>query len=118
MAEEITEQTDEEIIAIAEPIVQNMLESSYALDYERFTRDISEHYKKAVPENKFHEETTKLIGSDGQCVARKLLGVLRKGEAALVVWSAKYDKTEDDTLIQLMITREGERYLVIWGLWS
>ena len=42
MAEEITDMTDEEIIAVAEPILQNMLDTSYALDYERFTRDISE----------------------------------------------------------------------------
>ena len=118
MAEEITEKTDAEITAVAEPILQNMLDASYALDHERFIRDFSEHYKTAVPEDKFREKTTKLIESDGQCVSRKLLGVLRKGETALVVWSAKYDKTEDDTLIQLMITREGERYSVTWGLWN
>ena len=118
MAKEITEMTDEEITAVAEPILQNMLDTSYALDFERFIRDFSETYKKAVPEDKFREKTIELIESDGQCVARKLLGVLRKGKAALVVWSAKYDKTEDDTLIQLMITKEGERYVVTWGLWS
>lgn len=118
MAKEIADMTDKEIIAVAEPILQNMLDTSYALDYERFIRDISETYKKAVPEDKWREKTSKFIESDGQCVARKLLGVLRKGEAALVVWSAKYDRTEDDTLIQLKIAREGERYSVIWGLWS
>lgn len=114
MPDNIVDHSDEEIIALAEPILENMLDGMAALNYAKFSGDFSHGMKTIVPEDLFLEETIGINQVRGKCVARKTLGVLRKNKTALIVWSAQYDKSDDDMLIQLKLTYERDA-LVITG---
>ena len=112
MTTTIVEKTDEEIIKLAEPLLQNLLDGANALDYEKFTHDFSHGMKTVMPHDLFMEQTIGLQHVRGKCVSRRALGVLRKNKTALILWSAQYEKTDDDMLIQLKLVFENDRLVI------
>lgn len=112
MAKPIVENTDEEIIALAEPLLQNLLDGASALNYEKFTHDFSHSMRTVMPHELFMEQTIGLQHVRGKCISRKPLGVLRKNKTALVIWSSQYEKTEDDMLIQLKLVFEKDKLVI------
>lgn len=114
MTQNIVELSDTEITELADPLLQNLLDGSNELNYEKFSRDFSHGMKTVMPHEMFMEQSVGIRQVRGECIARKALGVLRKNKTALVVWSAQYEKTSDDMLIQLKLSYENDR-LVISG---
>ena len=112
MTTTIVEKTDEEIITLIEPLLQNLLDGANALDYEKFTRDFSHGMKTVMPHDLFMEQTIGLQHVRGKCVSRNPLGVLRKNKTALIIWSARYEKTDDDMLIQLKLVYENDKLVI------
>ena len=112
MTKTIVENTDEQIIVLAEPLLQNLLDGANELNYEKFTHDFSHGMKTVMPHDFFMEQTIGLQHVRGKCVSRKPLGVLRKNKTALVVWSAQYEKTDDDMLIQLKLVFENDKLVI------
>lgn len=112
MADNIVDNSDEEIIALAEPLLQNMLDGASELNYDKFSRDFSHGMKSVIPEDLFLEQTIGFNQVRGQCVSRKILGVLRKNRTVFILWSARYDKNNDDMLIQLKLAYEHDRLAI------
>ena len=112
MTKPIVGKTDEEIITLSEPLLQNLLDGANALDYEKFTRDFSHGMKTVMPHDLFMEQTIGLQHVRGKCVSRNPLGVLRKNKTALIIWSARYEKTDDDMLIQLKLVYENDKLVI------
>lgn len=112
MTQSIVEKTDEQIIALAEPLLQNLLDGANALNYNKFTHDFSHSMKTVMPHDLFMEQTIGLQHVRGKCASRKPLGVLRKNKTALVIWSAQYEKTDDDMLIQLKLVFEKDKLTI------
>lgn len=104
MPDNIVDHSDEEIIALAEPLLQNMLDGGNALNYAKFSKDFSHGMRSTIPEDLFAEQSIAVKQVRGQCMSRRPLGVLRKNKTALILWSAHFDKSNDDMLIQLKIT--------------
>lgn len=116
MTNNIVEQSDDEIIALAEPLLQNLLDGSFELNYEKFSRDFSHGMMTVMPHEMFMEQSVGIRQVRGKCISRKALGVLRKNKTALLVWSAQYEKTSDDMLIQLKLSYENERLAISGAL--
>ncbi|WP_455222248.1 hypothetical protein [Kaarinaea lacus] len=112
MTENIVDRSDKKIIKLAEPMLQNLLDGSNELNYEKFSRDFSHGMKTVMPHEMFMEQSVGIRQVRGKCVSRKALGVLRKNKTALVVWSAQYEKTSDDMLIQLKLSYEDEHLVI------
>lgn len=112
MEKPIVEKTDKQIIALAEPLLQNLLDGANAMNYEKFTHDFSHSMRTVMPHELFMEQTIGLQHVRGKCVSRKPLGVLRKNKTALVIWSSQYEKTDDDMLIQLKLVYEKDKLAI------
>lgn len=44
----LAEQSDREILAVADPIMDNLMEGSTAIDHEKHTRDFTDRMKRIV----------------------------------------------------------------------
>ncbi|WP_455208902.1 hypothetical protein [Kaarinaea lacus] len=112
MTNNIADQSDEQIVTLAEPLLQNLLDGANDLNYDKFSRDFSHGMKTVMPHDMFMEKTVGIQHVRGKCISRKALGVLRKNRTALVIWSAQYDKTDDDMLIQLKVVIEDNKLVI------
>ena len=107
---------DEEVRAIAQPILDDVLSGFAENDYTIFSRDFDQSMKQGLSEEKFIKTDRQLENSIGNCVNRKYLGFLSQTNATETLWKARFDKSDADVLIRLIISKKQNRYLVT-GLW-
>jgi hypothetical protein len=108
--------TNEEVRAIAEPILDNILEGFKTDDYVKYSRDLDDTLKETIPENKFLETDRQIESFIGNYQSREYLGFLTKGQMTVVLWKGRFDRSVDDVLIKLVVSKRKDRYLVT-GLW-
>ena len=108
--------TNEEVRAIAEPILDNILEGFKTDDYVKYSRDLDDTLKETISENKFLETDRQIESSIGNYQSREYLGFLTKGQMTMVLWKGRFDRSVDDVLIKLVVSKRKDRYLVT-GLW-
>ena len=116
LSAEVIGTTDLEVQAIAEPILNNILEGLKLNDYAKYSEDFDEILKESISEKKFIETGRQIEDSIGNCGLREYLGFFTKGKMTVILWKARFDKSEDDVLIKLVVSKREDKYLVT-GLW-
>ncbi len=109
-------ETNESVSNIAEPLLDNILEAFAENDYEKYSKDFDATLKESISEKKFFEVDEHFEGALGNYLSREYLGHLVKGKMSVVLWKARYDRSEDDVLIKLVVSKREDKYLVT-GLW-
>ncbi|MBN3038076.1 MAG: DUF3887 domain-containing protein [Candidatus Omnitrophica bacterium] len=107
---------DEEVRAVAEPILDTILEGFKNNDYVKYSTHLDQTLKEAVSEAKFAQTDSQIESSIGEYVSREYFGFLDQGQMTVVLWKGDFDNTEDDILIKLVISKRDGEYLVT-GLW-
>ena len=108
--------SDEQVRAIAEPILDNILEAFRTGDYQQYSRDLDDMVKETVTEAKFPSVRQQVLQQLGNYRSREYLGSLTKGKMTMVLWKGDFDGTTDDVLIKVVLSKRGSRHLVT-GLW-
>lgn len=113
---EVIGTSDKEVRAIAGPILDNILVGFKTNDYATYSKDFGDFLKESISEKKFIETNRKIQDSIGNYQSREYLGFLQKGQMTLILWKGKFDKSADDILIKLVVSKRNGKYLVT-GLW-
>ena len=108
--------TDEQLRAIADPLLDTILEGLATDNYPQYSKNFDSTLRKAIPHTQFLNTNRRIEASIGNYVSREYLGSLVKGTMTVVLWKARFDKSKDDILIKLVISPGGEHY-VVTGLW-
>ena len=108
--------TNEEVEEIASPLLDNILEGLATDDYKKYVRDFDATLKEIVSEQRFHEIDEQIQNWVGDYLYREYLGFLKRGEMCVIFWKGIFDKSKDEILIKLSVSKRGDRYLVT-GLW-
>ena len=108
--------TTQEIKTIADPLIDNILDGFKFDKYIQYSRDFDPALKVIGSRTKFFKVSRHIKTSLGNYLYREYMGSLLKGEMIVVLWKGKFDKTENDVLIKLVIKKQGRRY-VVTGLW-
>lgn len=103
---------DQKTRKAAEAILDNILEGFRLDDYLKYARDFEDSLTAEGARNKFFEVNRYLQKTLGNYKSRKYLGVLNKKDAIIILWKAVYDKSKDDILIKLMLSKKNKRYVV------
>lgn len=113
---EVIGKTDEEVRIIAESILDGILEGFKEDDYVKYSKDFDGMLKDSISEKKFLETDCQIQSSIGNYLSKEYLGFLTKGQMTLVLWKGRFDKSEDDVLIKLVVSKRNDKFLVT-GLW-
>ena len=108
--------SDEQVRAIAEPILDNILKAFRTGDYQQYSRDLDDMVKETVTEAKFPSVRQQVLQQLGNYRSREYLGSLTKGKMTMVLWKGDFDGTTDDVLLKVVLSKLGHRHLVT-GLW-
>lgn len=100
----ITDKSDVEIIEIAQPMINLVVEASNQKDWASFSKYQTEEEKRD-PENRKNVQTLweghNLFTS--LSLDREILGVLRNGDVAQIIWKQKSTKVPGDYLARYFI---------------
>ena len=107
---------DQEIKAAADPILDNLLAGMNEGNYQKYARDFDDTLKDAIPEKKFEQTRTQILGKLGKYQSRAFLGALQQNNMSVVLWKGKFEKSDSDILIKLVVSKRQDK-IVVTGLW-
>jgi len=88
--------TDAEIMAIAEPIMDNLMQASTEIDHERHVRDFSDRLKNIVTKENLQQQCKEYQADLGFFSKRELVGIYRRSTDVRVFWRQWYTKCGDE----------------------
>ena len=104
--------TDDEILAVAAPIMDNLMDASTAVDYERHVRDFTERARSALPEDRLREICATYQRTKGFFAKRELVAIFRRPSSVAVVWRQWFTRDPGEHVAELVLVESGGRYLV------
>ncbi|HFQ5016174.1 TPA: hypothetical protein ACGUP9_002178 [Vibrio vulnificus] len=106
------EMSEQEILDIANPIMDNLMEASTNIDHERHVRDFNKRMLKIVTRDYLNEVCVKYQAEKGFFADRELVAVFRRPDTAAIVWKQYYTKAPGEHVAELVIVYEDGRFLV------
>ena len=92
------EMSEDEILNIANPIMDNLMQASTDIDHERHVRDFSERLKKIVTKENLEQQCNLYQKELGCFSDRELMGVVRKDTDVRIFWKQWYTKSKNEYL--------------------
>ena len=103
--------SEKEILYIANPIMNNLMDASTDIDHERHNRDFTDRMKKIVT-----RDYLKKVCKDCQAVRgffgeREPVAVFRRPDSAAIVWKQSFTKVKGEFVAEMVLVHQNERFL-------
>jgi len=105
--------TDEEIMKIADPVMDNLMQASTDIDHERHVRDFSQSLKEIVTEGNLKQQCTEYQREFGYFTNRELVGIFRKETDVRVFWRQWYTKSKNEFVAFIHLVEEHDKIEVV-----
>jgi len=92
------EMSEDEILNITNPIMDNLMQASTDINHERHVRDFSERLKKIVTKENLAQQCYEYQNELGCFSERELMGIVRKDTDVRVFWKQWYTKSSNEFL--------------------
>ena len=92
------EMTDKEILGIANPIMDNLMEASTKINHEMHVRDFSDRLKGIVTKENLQEQCKEYQKELGYFSTRELVGIFKKEKDVRVFWKQWFTKSKNEFL--------------------
>ena len=109
---DLAQKTDAEILAVAAPIMDNLMEASTAIDYDRHTRDFTDRAKSTLSKESLHSICEHYQRTKGYFAKREFVAVFRRPESVAVVWRQWFTKQPGEFVAEIVLVQHHGRYLV------
>lgn len=104
--------SDDEILSVANPIMDNLMDASTVIDYERHIRDFTPRLKSVLSKELLESICKEYQSNKGFFAEREFVAVFRRPESVAVVWRQRFTKQAGEFVAEMVLVEEGDRYLV------
>ena len=101
-----------EILVIANPIMDNLMEASTAIDHARHVNDFTDHLKSIVTRENLEAQCKKYQAELGYFAERQVAAVFRKETDAVVFWKQRYTNSTGEHIAFLRLISDRGTILV------
>ena len=109
---DLINKSDEEILKIANPIMDNLMDASTSNDFERHVRDFSDRIKEKYTQEEFQKQCEEYRSKWGIFTDREFVGSTKTQNIVNVYWKQKFSETEDEFLAVLTLSQKNGQYIV------
>ena len=109
---ELAQKSDEAILAVANPIMDNLMEGSTEINHAKHTRDFTDRMKAIVTSEYLTRVCQWYQAEWGYFARREFVAVFRRPSSVAVVWRQWCTKQEGEFVAELVLVEQGSRYLV------
>lgn len=106
------EMSDQEIIDIANPIMDNLMEASTEINYERHVADFTDRIKSICTEEYLQKVCQKYQSEKGLFTNREFVAVFKRPESAAVIWKQFYSKAKGEYVAEMVLVHRENKFLV------
>ena len=104
--------SDAEIFALANPIMDNLMEASTAIDHERHIRDFSDRMKNIVTKGYFQKVCENYQRERGYFAVREPVAAFKRPGAVAIVWKQQFTKAPGEFVAEMLLVERDGKYLV------
>lgn len=109
---ELAKRSDEEILAVANPIMDNLMEGSTEINHEKHTRDFTDRLKSIVTKDHLEMVCKRYQSEWGYFSKREFVAVFRRPSSIAIVWKQWCTKQEGEFVAEMALVEKDSRYLV------
>lgn len=104
--------SDQEIVNIANPIMDNLMLASTEIDHAKHIRDFSDRMKAIVTKERLQEMCENYQAKNGFFADREVVAVFKRPDSAAIVWKQFYTKAHGEYVAEMLLVHEDGRFLV------
>jgi hypothetical protein len=104
--------SDDDILRVANPIMDNLMDASTVIDHERHIRDFSDRMKAIVTKEYLHKVCEKYQREKGYFSRREPVAVFRRPGAVAIVWKQWFTKAPGEFVAEMVLIEQDGRFLV------
>jgi hypothetical protein len=108
----LSQKTDAEILAIANPLMDNLMDASTHIDYERHIRDFSDRLKAQLPRARLESICREYQATKGFFASREFVKLFRRPDSIAIVWKQSFTKQVGEFVAEMVMVQQGDKYLV------
>lgn len=97
------EMSESEILEIANPIMDNLMQASTDIDHERHVKDFTDQLKAIVTKENLEAQCKEYQSKLGYFAEREFAAVFRKETDAVIFWKQKYTKSNGEHIAFLRL---------------
>lgn len=105
--------TEEEILNIVNPIMDNLMQASTDIDHEKHIKDFSKKMKEIVTKENLQKQCKEYQEKLGYFSNRELIGIVRKETDVRVFWKQWYTKSKNEFLAFIHLVEINGKYEVV-----
>lgn len=109
---DLAQKSDAEILAVATPIMDNLMDASTAIDYERHTRDFTDRAKSVLSKDSLQAICEHYQSTKGFFAKREFVAAFRRPDSVAVVWRQGFTKQPGEFVAELVLVQQDGKYLV------
>lgn len=112
----LADKTGAEILNVADPIMDNLMEGSTEINHEKHTRNFTDRMKGIVTKEYFETVCRKYQAERGYFSRREFVSVFRRPQPVAIVWKQWFTKQPGEYVAELVLVENGFTYLGIWSI--
>lgn len=109
---DLSQKSDSEILSIANPIMDNLMDASTAIDYERHIRDFTDRLKSVLSKERLECICQDYQSRKGFFAKREFVAVFRRPESVAIVWRQGFTKQQGEFVTEMVLVHQNGKYLV------
>lgn len=109
---DLATKSDADILLVANPIMDNLMEASTAIDYDRHVRDFTDRLKQGLSRQQLVRICQDYQSSKGYFAEREFVAVFRRPDSVALVWKQRFSRQPGDFVAEMVLVQQDGRYLV------
>ena len=103
---------EQQILAIAVPIMDNLMDASTHRDHARHVRDFTERLKSIVTPDYFECVCRQYQAEKGFFATRTPVAVFRRPDSAAIIWKQSFTQAPGEFVAEMVLVHRDGRYWV------
>lgn len=109
---DLADKSDAEIMAVVDPIMDNLMDASTAIDYERHVRDFTDRLKSRLSKEQLEWICQDYQSTKGFFADREFVAAFRRPDSVAVVWKQRFTRQPGDFVAEMVLVQTDGKYLV------
>jgi hypothetical protein len=104
--------SEKEILEIATPIMDNLMEASTQIDHEKHVKDFSERMKSIVTKENLENMCKQYQEEKGYFTDREPIAVFKRPDSVAIIWKQLFSKVPGEYVAEMVLIKKNNKYLV------
>ncbi|MGF1758669.1 hypothetical protein L4D76_12145 [Photobacterium sagamiensis] len=104
--------SEQAILDIANPIMDNLMDASTKIDYEQHVKDFTDRMKSIVTTEYFQQICKQYQEEKGFFTEREIAAVFKRPDSAAIVWKQTFTKAKGKYVAEMVLVDKDGRFLV------